>query len=441
MTFFEDKHQREGLPLSARMRPTKFDLFLGQEHIIGPERALRKAIESDKLPSIILWGPPGSGKTTLAYIISEYTKSYFESISAVTAGVANLRNIIEQAQKRLAFDDKRTIIFIDEIHRFNKTQQDVILPHVENGILTLIGATTENPSFEVISALLSRSHIFRLHQLSQDELTSIITRAKDDDNSGLGQLKVSISPEALNFLVNISNGDARIALNALETAAHATDADKHGHRIINLHTIEDTLQKRHVTYDKSGDNHYDTISAFIKSIRGSSPDGAIYWLARMLEAGEDPMFICRRLIILASEDIGLADPMALTVAVSTQQAVHFVGMPEARFALSEATLYLATCPKSNSSLTALNMASEEIENTVNEPVPLHLRNPVTRLGQNMGHGAGYKYPHDSESHFIYEEYLPSSIKNNKYYHPSEQGQEKSISERLKSLWAKHSNSE
>ena len=329
-------------PLAARVRPRSFEEFVGQEHIIGPERVLRRATEADQVPSAIFWGPPGSGKTTLAHLIAGVTDSHFEPISAVTSGVADLRRTVDQSKERRNLYGQRTILFIDEIHRFNKAQQDVVLPYVENGTFTLIGATTENPSFEVIAPLLSRCRVFTLHQLSGEQVRSIVERAIADTERGLGELNVQLSTDAMDHLVGLSNGDARVALNGLETAFYATPPGNDAGAVrIDLKTIEDALQRRAVLYDKAGDQHYDTISAFIKSVRGSSPDAAIYWLARMIEAGEDPMFIARRLVVLAAEDIGLADPMALPLAIAAQQAVHFIGMPEGRIPLAEATVYLA----------------------------------------------------------------------------------------------------
>ena len=431
---FEERRQqrqREQAPLAARMRPLTFDEFLGQEHIVGPGKVLRKAIEADQMPSLILWGPPGSGKTTLAHLIAGITRSHFESVSAVTSGVADLRRVIEEARERLALHDQRTILFIDEIHRFNKAQQDVILPHVENGAITLVGATTENPSFEVISPLLSRSRVFTLRQLTNEQVQAIVQRAMADREKGLGTMKVEMAPDAMEFLVNMANGDARVAINALEMAAFAARASEDGARQVTLEIVEDALQRRAVLYDKAGDQHYDAISAFIKSVRGSDPDAALYWLGRMIEAGEDPMFIARRLVILASEDIGLADPLALSMAVAAQQAVHFIGMPEGRIPLAEATVYLAASPKSNSAYAALNSAMEDARKTRHEPVPLHLRNAVTGLMKRMGYGGDYKYSHDYEGHFVPQEYLPPALKGRRYFEPTNQGAEGEIAERVR----------
>ena len=422
-------------PLPERMRPRTFDEFVGQEQVVGRDRVLFRAIAAGRLPSFILWGPPGTGKTTLARLVAAATQAAFEPVSAVTSGVADLRRIVAEARDRRGMHGQPTILFVDEIHRFNKAQQDVILPHVEDGTVTLIGATTENPSFEVIAPLLSRSRVFALQSLAPEDVETIIKCAVDDTERGLGDMRVSIEPAAMAHLVNIANGDARVALNALETAAYATEPDAaEGTRIIELDTIADALQRRSPMYDKAGDSHYDTISAFIKSVRGSSPDGALYWLARMIESGEDPLFIARRLIILAAEDIGLADPQALTVAVAAQQAVHFIGMPEGRIPLAEATVYLATAPKSNTAYAALNEAMADVRRLPNDPVPLHLRNAVTGLMRQMDYGKDYKYSHDYEGHFAPQEYLPPQLQARRYYHPGTEGAEKEIAERLRRWW-------
>ena len=421
-------------PLAERMRPRSFEEFVGQERVVGRDRVLFRAIAAGRLPSFILWGPPGTGKTTLARLVATATQAAFESVSAVTSGVADLRRIVAEARDRRGMQGQATILFVDEIHRFNKAQQDVILPHVEDGTVTLIGATTENPSFEVIAPLLSRSRVFALQSLAPEDVEAIVDSAVNDLERGLGELGVRIEPDAMAHLVNIANGDARVALNALETAAYATQPGAEGARAIDLDTISDALQRRSPMYDKSGDSHYDTISAFIKSVRGSSPDGALYWLARMIESGEDPLFISRRLVILASEDIGLADPQALTVAVAAQQAVHFIGMPEGRIPLAEATVYLATAPKSNTAYAALNEAMADVRKLPNNPVPLHLRNAVTGLMQQMGYGRDYKYSHNYDGHFAPQEYLPTDLKDRRYYHPGTEGAEKEIAERLRRWW-------
>jgi putative ATPase len=435
---FEQRRRREQAreaPLAARMRPASFDEFVGQAHLVGPDRILRRAIDADEVPSLILWGPPGSGKTTLAYLISTVTKSHFEPVSAVTSGVADLRRIVEEARERRRLYGKRTILFVDEIHRFNKAQEDVILPHVEDGTVTFIGATTENPSFEVIAPLLSRCRVFTLHQLTDADVQALVERALADQERGLGRLKASLEPDALEALVRISSGDARVALNAVEMAASATRPGLDGVRRINLATIEDALQRRSPMYDKSGDQHYDTISAFIKSIRGSDPDAAVYWLGRMIEAGEDPLFIARRLVILSAEDVGMADPMAMPVAVAAQQAVHFVGMPEGSIPLAQATVYLATAPKSNSSYMALNRAMEDVKNTRLDPVPIQLRNPVTGLMKQMGYGKEYKYSHEFPEHFAVQEFLPPRLRGRRYWQPGDQGYEREAAARIRKWWS------
>ncbi|MYC36775.1 MAG: replication-associated recombination protein A [Chloroflexi bacterium] len=422
-------------PLAERMRPRTFDEFVGQQQVVGSDRVLFRAIAAGRLPSFILWGPPGTGKTTLARLVATVTQAAFEPVSAVTSGVADLRRIVAEARDRQGMHGQATILFVDEIHRFNKAQQDVILPHVEDGTVTLIGATTENPSFEVIAPLLSRSRVFALQSLTPEEVEDIVNRAAADPERGLGDMNISIAPDAMAHLANIANGDARVALNALETAAYATASDADGGtRRIDLDTIADALQRRSPMYDKAGDSHYDTISAFIKSVRGSSPDGALYWLARMIESGEDPLFVARRLVILAAEDIGLADPQALTVAVAAQQAVHFIGMPEGRIPLAEATVYLATAPKSNTAYAALNEAMADVRRLPNDPVPLHLRNAVTGMMHQMGYGKDYKYSHDYEGHFAPQEYLPPRLQERRYYHPGAEGAEKEIAERLRRWW-------
>ncbi len=423
-------------PLADRMRPKTFDEYVGQEQVVGRDRVLFRAIAAGRLPSFILWGPPGTGKTTLARLIANATQAAFEPVSAVTSGVADLRRIVAEARERRGMYAQATILFVDEIHRFNKAQQDVILPHVEDGTVTLIGATTENPSFEVIAPLLSRSRVFALQSLAPEEVEAIVNRAADDLERGLGDMGVNLAKDALAHLVNIANGDARIALNALETAAYATQPDADGKRLIDLDIIADALQQRSPLYDKAGDNHYDTISAFIKSVRGSSPDGALYWLARMIESGEDPLFIARRLVILAAEDIGLADPQALPLAMAAQQAVHFIGMPEGRIPLAEATVYLATAPKSNTAYAALNEAMADVRRLPNDPVPIHLRNAVTGLMHQMGYGRDYKYSHDYDGHFEPQEYLPPQLQDRRYYHPGVEGAEKQIADRLSRWWGK-----
>jgi len=430
---FEEQKKQEA-PLAIRMRPTSFDAFVGQGHLIGKGRVLRKAIEAGRIPSIVLWGPPGSGKTTLAYVIANTTDSHFSPVSAVSAGVADLRRIIEEAQERRKIYQQKTILFIDEIHRFNKAQQDAILPFVEDGTATLIGATTENPSFEVTSPLLSRCQVLTLNSLIEDEIRVIILRALRDGLNGLGALNVELSPDALSHLIMMSKGDARIALNALEMATLTTPPDTHGKRRISLPTIEDAVQHPALRYDKGGEQHYDLISALHKSMRGSDPDAALYWLARMLEAGEDPLYVARRLVRFASEDVGMADPQALVIAMAAQQAVHFIGMPEGNLALAEAAVYLATAPKSNSLYEAYSRVQKEIKQSYDDSVPLHLRNPVTPLMKERGYGEGYKYAHDYPEHFVEQQNLPDSLQGKQYYSPSDQGYEKQIITRLKNWW-------
>ncbi|HET9097233.1 MAG TPA: replication-associated recombination protein A [Candidatus Baltobacteraceae bacterium] len=401
-------------PLAARMRPRSLDEFVGQEHIVGPGHALRRAIENDSVPSLILWGPPGTGKTTLAEIVARMTGAHFSSLSAVSAGVADLRKVVAEAQHRRALG-KRTVLFIDEIHRFNKAQQDAVLPYVESGVVTLIGATTENPSFEVNSALLSRARVFVLKALDDRDVGTLIDRALTDHDRGLGKLPVRLEPQAREALITLSNGDARSALGTLEFAAAAAPHDAGGASIITPALIADAMQRRAVSYDKGGDQHYDVISAFIKSMRASDPDASIYWLARMIDAGEDPLFIARRLVILASEDVGLADSRALSVAIAAQQAVHFIGMPEGFYPLAHATLYLARAPKSNSVGRAYSAAMADVEGTRNDSVPLHLRNAPTGLMKELGYGRDYHYAHDDYS--VKQQNLPENLKNRTYYTP------------------------
>ena len=412
------------------MRPSTLDEFVGQEKVIGPGTVLRRSIESDQVPSMILWGPPGSGKTTLAAIIAQATQSHFVPLTAVSAGVADLRRVADSAQKLRSFSGERTILFIDEIHRFNKAQQDAVLPHVENSVYTLIGATTENPSFEVNAALLSRSRVFHLAKLSDEDVLTLVRRALADEERGLGGLEIEVADDTLERLVRLSDGDARIALTALELATSATGPGDDRKRRIDVETIEDAMQRPALLYDRAGDMHYDLISAFIKSVRGSDPDAAVYWLARMLEAGEDPLFVARRMVILAAEDIGLADPQALVLASACQQAVHFIGMPEGFLPLTECALYLATCPKSNSALTAYGNAKADVMEHLNEPVPLHLRNAPTGLMRAEGYGRDYRYAHDFEGHYVEQQHLPDGLSGRHYYEPSDQGAEAQIKDRL-----------
>ncbi len=429
------KEQRRIAPLAERMRPKALDEFVGQKHLLGEEMPLRKLIENDEVPSIIFWGPPGSGKTTLARIIANHTNSDFFQLSAVSAGVKDVRNIIERAEKNRKHLNKKTILFIDEIHRFNKAQQDALLHSVEDGVLTLIGATTENPSFEVISPLLSRCRIYVLEPLSVEELNIILDNSISFDEY-LKSQNVKLSESVRKHLFLLSGGDARIMLNGLETSVRLVEPDKEGEKIITAKIIESAFQRKTIKYDKAGEEHYNIISAFIKSIRGSDPDAAVYWLARMLEAGEDPKFIARRMIVLASEDIGNADPYALTLATSCFTAVDYLGMPEARIILSQTATYLATVPKSNASYKAIDEAMRDVRNLPNGPVPLHLRNAPTKLMEELGYGDKYKYAHDFENHFVEEQYLPDNLKNKIYYQPTDNGREKTFRERLNQLWKK-----
>jgi putative ATPase len=417
-------------PLAARMRPANLEEFVGQEHIIGPGKLLRRAIESDRLfSSIILFGPPGTGKTTLAQLVANQTSSHFVTISAVLAGVADLRRIIEDARERRRLHHQKTILFIDEVHRWNKAQQDALLPHVESGLITLIGATTENPYFDVIKALVSRSRVFQLHALNEEDIRLILERAVIDPVRGYGKRKLSIDPDALRHLVAISGGDARNALNALELAVESTKPDRDGLIHVDLDIAQESIQKRAVLYDRNGDSHYDTISAFIKSVRGSDPDAALYWLAKMLHAGEDPRFILRRLIVLAGEDIGLADPMGIVVASAAASAYEYIGLPEGVYPIVEATLYLSTTPKSNSAVAYFTALDEITMNGVGA-VPPHLMD-ANRDGKGLGHGKGYQYPHDFPGHFTPQQYLPDEVRGRVFYKPSEQGYEADVSERLK----------
>jgi len=416
-------------PLAARMRPRVLDEFVGQEHIVGPGKLLRRAIEADRLfASIILWGPPGTGKTTLAQIIANSTQSHFTTISAVLAGVRELRQVIVEARERRKLRGQATILFVDEVHRWNKAQQDALLPHTEQGIITLIGATTENPYFEVIGSLVSRSRIFQLRPLEDDEVRRIIEAALADDARGFGDRVVQLDDDALDHMVRVAGGDARNALNALELAVETTVPDAEGVIHVDLQVAQDSIQRRAVLYDKDGDAHYDTISAFIKSVRGSDPDAALYWLAKMLYAGEDPRFIMRRLLILASEDIGLADPMGLVVAAAASQSFEFIGLPEGIYPLVEATLYLSTAPKSNSAM-AYFKAYRLLEDRGEIEVPDHLRD-ANRDRQALGHGRDYEYPHDHPEHHIGQGYMPPSLWGTYFYTPSDQGYENSVQDRL-----------
>lgn len=425
MDLFESAHEeilKSEAPLALRMRPRSLEEFVGQEELVGEGTYLRRAIEEDRLATAIFWGPPGSGKTTLAAIIAGMTQAHFQQISAVASGVAELRRLIKEARERRAMHGRRTIVFIDEIHRFNKAQQDALLPAVEDGSIVLIGATTENPYFEVNPALVSRSKIFRLKPLSEGEVRTIVERALSDGERGLAGCNLIVEEAALEHIVHLSGGDARVALNTLEAAALLAKEEE-GVRRIDLHAAEEAAQRKALLYDKWGDAHYDTISAFIKSLRGSDPHAAVYWLARMLYAGEDPRFIARRMVIFASEDIGLADGNALLVAVAAAQAVDFVGLPECRLNLAHAALHLALAPKSNSATRAIAEADREVAEGRTPPVPTHLRDAHYPGAAALGHGKGYLYPHDFPGSYVEQSYLPSELEGREYYRASGSGEE------------------
>jgi putative ATPase len=422
-------------PLADRMRPRSLEEFVGQEHILGLGKVLRQAIESDRLPSMILWGPPGSGKTTLAMIIARTTGAKFAAFSAVLSGVKEIKEVIKEAEAEWRREKRRTILFVDEIHRFNKAQQDAFLPHVENGTIILIGATTENPSFEVISPLLSRSKVFTLNSLTEREIRVILERALQDKERGLGNYPSAVEPEVLDGICRLANGDARAGLNTLEMVVLTTPPGEAGVRVLKKENLEEALRKKAFLYDKSGEEHYNLISALHKSLRGSDPDAALYWLGRMIEAGEDPLYVARRMIRFASEDVGMADPQALQVTVSAMQAFHFVGLPEGTLALAQAAVYLATAPKSNALYTAYQAVERDVRELEDMPAPLHIRNAPTSLMKNLGYGKGYKYPHDYPGHFVEEVYLPENLKGRIYYHPADQGFEREIRRRLE-YWRK-----
>ncbi|MBD2056646.1 AAA family ATPase [Oculatella sp. FACHB-28] len=431
MELFDQQRQQlieTEAPLAARMRPRTLDQFVGQDHIIGQGRLLRRAIQADQLSSLIFYGPPGTGKTTLARIIANTTQAHFISINAVLAGVKEIREAIATAQEKRGMYAQKTILFVDEVHRFNKSQQDALLPWVENGTVILIGATTENPYFEVNKALVSRSRIFQLKPLDENDLKQVVMQALQDSDRGYGKLTIQLHPDAIDHLVNVANGDARALLNALELAVETTPADENGVIPISLSVAEESIQQRAVLYDKEGDAHFDTISAFIKSLRGSDPDAALYWLARMVYAGEDPRFIFRRMLILASEDVGLAAPDAVAIVNACAQAFDRVGMPEGRYPLAQATLYLATVPKSNSVMGFFD-ALAAVEREREEDVPLHLRD-ANRDKHSFGHGSGYLYPHSYREHWVAQQYLPNSLQGQVFYQPSNQGYEEDIQQQV-----------
>jgi len=429
-------------PLADRMRPETIEDFVGQLHILGPGKALRRQIERDELGSMILWGPPGSGKTTLATIVARKTRSDFLRFSAVLSGIKEIKEVMAAAEKSRHYG-RRTVLFIDEIHRFNKAQQDAFLPYVERGDIVLIGATTENPSFEVNAALLSRAKVYMLSALSTDEVQTLLRRALRDEKRGLGSQPIEISDELLRQIAVFSNGDARAAYNTLETAVAAAARDAEGRATITETLVEDAIQRKMLLYDKSGEEHYNLISALHKSVRNSDPSAALYWLGRMLEAGEDPLYIARRLIREASEDIGMADPQALSVTVAAMQAVHFLGMPEGNLALAEAAVYLALAPKSNALYVGYGEVARDAQETMAEPVPMHLRNAVTGLMANFGYGKGYQYAHLAEDKLADMQCLPDNLKGRQYFRPTDQGLEKRLKEKMQAIeeWRKRRSSE
>ena len=426
--------QEQESPLASRMRPTTLDEVVGQKHIIGKDKLLYRAIRADQLGSIIFYGPPGTGKTTLAKVIANTTSASFRQINATVAGKKDMEDVVKEAKDALGMYGKKTILFVDEIHRFNKSQQDYLLPYVEDGTLILIGATPENPYFEVNGALLSRSRIFELKALEKDDVKELVLRAVRDEKKGMGSYHAVIDDEAADFFADVSGGDARAALNAVELGVLTTERDPADGLIhITLDVAQECIQKRAVRYDKDGDNHYDTISAFIKSMRGSDPDAAVYYLARMLYAGEDIKFIARRIMICAAEDVGNADPQALTVAVSAAQAVERIGMPEAQIILSQAVLYVATAPKSNSACNAVFEAMDAVKNQRSMPVPVHLQDSHYGGSAKLGHGIGYRYAHDYPNHYVKQQYLPDGMEGRCFYHPSENGYESKIAKHMRFL--------
>ena len=431
--YMREQTKEQESPLASRLRPTTLEEVVGQEHIIGKGKLLYRAIKADKLSSIIFYGPPGTGKTTLAKVIANTTSAEFLQINATSAGKKDMEQVVKQAQDNAGMYQKRTILFVDEIHRFNKSQQDYLLPFVEDGTIILIGATTENPYFEVNGALLSRSIIFELHSLQTDDIKRLLRRAVEDTERGMGSYKVRLTEDALDFLADMADGDARAALNAIELAVLTTERGEDGLITITLDVAQECIQKRVVRYDKSGDNHYDTISAFIKSMRGSDPDAAVYYLARMLNAGEDIKFIARRIMICAAEDVSNADPMALVVAVSASQAVERIGMPEAQIILAQAATYVASAPKSNSAVTAISEAMDCVQHTKISGIPPYLQDAHYGGHEKLGKGIGYKYAHDYPNHYVNQQYLPSEIEGEKFYEPGDLGYEKTLNEYMKHI--------
>ncbi|MCT7399027.1 MULTISPECIES: replication-associated recombination protein A [Eubacterium] len=431
--FMRNENMEKDSPLASRLRPTTLDEVVGQEHIIGKDKLLYRAIKADKLSSIIFYGPPGTGKTTLAKVIANTTSAEFTQINATVAGKKDMEEVVEKAKQTMGMYGRKTILFVDEIHRFNKGQQDYLLPFVEDGTLILIGATTENPYFEVNGALISRSIVFELKPLSTENIKQLILRAVNDKEKGMGAFNARIDDDAADFLAEISNGDARTALNAIELGILTTDKSEDGTIHITMEVAEQCIQKRAIRYDKSGDNHYDTVSAFIKSMRGSDPDAALYYLAKMLYAGESVEFIARRIMISAAEDVGMADPNALTVAVSAANAVHQIGMPEAKIILAEAVVYMATAPKSNASYMGLEKAMSAVQNTKISGIPVHLMDAHYKGAAKLGHGDGYKYAHDYENHYVNQQYLPDELVNEVFYNPGDLGYEVKVKEHFKKI--------
>ena len=431
--YMRENTMKNESPLASRLRPSTLDEVVGQQHIIGKDKLLYRAIKADKISSIIFYGPPGTGKTTLAKVIANTTSAEFKQINATVAGKKDMEDVITAAKNNMGMYGKKTILFVDEIHRFNKGQQDYLLPYVEDGTIILIGATTENPYFEVNGALISRSVIFELKPLSKEDIKTLINRAVYDKDKGMGAFNAHIDEDALEFLADISNGDARNALNAVELGILTTKASADGIIHITLEIAQECIQKRVIKYDKTGDNHYDTVSAFIKSMRGSDPDAAVYYLARMLYAGEDVKFIARRMMICASEYVGNADPQALQVAVSAAQAVERIGMPEARIILAQAVIYIATAPKSNAAIMAIDKAMETVKDQTTAPVPSHLQEAHYKSAGKLGHGIGYKYSHDYPNHYVRQQYLPDTLVGTQFYEPTDMGYEKNIKEHMRRI--------